>query len=83
MLRCRFSDDGYQYIDENYKLKDIEYNDISNFSKEEQKAFLNKVKEEMTTKIIDYTKENLVQLRVTKIGEKKAIFIFIMMGLDS
>ncbi len=81
MLRCRFSDDGYQYIDENYKLKDIEYNDISNFSKEEQKAFLNKVKEEMTTKIIDYTKENLVQLRVTKIGEKKAIIHFYYDGL--
>ncbi len=76
ILRTVFTGSGTQVTADTFEYKDFPFNDISDFSQEQQKEFLNKKRNELFKKFFDIFKLPLVHFEATKCSSDKVILHF-------
>ncbi|MCB8816716.1 non-ribosomal peptide synthetase [Desulfosporosinus shakirovi] len=81
MLRCYFSSDGYQRVEEELEKLPLEYYDGAAKSREELAAHLDQVRRDMNQLALDCQRAPLFQMKVTLLARKSALVHFYYDGL--
>lgn len=76
MLRCEISYEGMQHFVKEIKIDDIPFNDISSLNEQEQKKYLDNVRNTMIKYVLDLKAIPLARIQVTRVTEQRHIIHF-------